>query len=76
MTIYEIKRRVEAIGDTYFGRAEMKTFGQTLKDFKVYKKEDGRYLITAPIRNKEGKVVVGIVSERYFNPANNTLELS
>ena len=74
MTIYEIKRKVEATGDTYFGKAEMKTFGQTLKDFKVYKRVDGRYLLTAPIRNKEGRVVAE--SERYFNPANNKLELS
>ena len=74
MTIYEIKRRVEAIGDTYFGRSEMKTFRQTLKDFKVYKRVDGRYLVTAPMRNREGRVVRE--SERYFNPANNKLELS
>lgn len=74
MKIYEIKRRVEATGNTYFSRAEMKTFGQTLKDFKVYKRADGRYLVTAPMRDREGRVVAE--SERYFNPANNKLELS
>ena len=74
MTIYEIKRRVQATGGNYFGRFEMKTFGQTLKDFKVYKRVDGRYLITAPMRNREGRVIGE--SERYFNPVNNKLELS
>ena len=74
MTIYEIKRKIEATGDTYFGRVEMKTFRQTLKDFKVYKRVNGRYLVTAPIRDREGRVIGQ--SERYFNPANNKLELS
>ena len=50
MTIYEIKRRTEETAPHFFTRDTLKFFGQTMKDFKVYKQADGRFLITAPIR--------------------------
>jgi hypothetical protein len=73
MTISEIKRKTELTAPYYFSRKTMRFFGQTMRDFKVYKQEDGRYLITAPMRNQQG-VVIG-KSERYFNPINNKLEI-
>ena len=74
MTIYDIKYLTQETAPFYFTRKTMKFFNQTMKDFKVYKQEDGRYLITAPMRNYQGKVIGK--SERYFNPLNNKLELN
>lgn len=72
MTISEIKQRTQETSPYYFTRKTMKFFNQTMRDFKVYKQADGRFLITAPMRNSEYKVIG--YSERYFNPANNQLE--
>ncbi len=72
MTIYDIKRKTAETAPYYFSRNTLKFFHQTMKDFKVYKQVDGRYLITAPMRDNSGKVIGS--SERYFNPANNELE--
>ena len=52
MTIYEIKRRLEDSAPQFFSRETLKFFGQTMKDFRVYKQEDGRFLFTAPIRQR------------------------
>lgn len=71
MTIYEIKERTEETQPYFFERKTLKFFGQTMKDFKVYKQDDGRFLITAPIRSG-GKIVGN--TERYFNPETNKLE--
>ena len=76
MTIYEIKRRVEAgaTGNLYFfSRDTMKFFGQTLKDFSVAKLEEGKYLIIALIKS-HGKVVPGVSTKRIFNANTNKLE--
>ena len=73
MTIYDIKYATQETEPYYFTRKTMKFFNQTLKDFKVYKEKDGRYFITAPMKNNSGKVVG--YSERYYNPKNNKLEL-
>ena len=72
MTIYDIKYAVRETKPYYFSRKTMKFFNQTLKDFKVYKQKDGRFLITAPMRNSDHKIIGQ--SERYFNPLTNDLE--
>ena len=67
-TIYEIKARLR--GDShYFTRSSMKFFGQTLKDFKVYAREDGTFEISAPIR-MNGRPT-GHYSKRIFCPVTN-----
>ena len=72
MTISEIKNRTQETSPYFFSRESMKFFGQTMRDFKVYKQNDGRYLITAAMRDNSGKVVGK--TERLFNPLNNELE--
>jgi len=49
----------------------MRFFNQTLKDFKVYKQKDGKFLITAP-SYWNGKLMG--YTERLFNPITNILE--
>lgn len=75
MTIYEIKRRVEEAGNiNFFSPKTMRFFGQTLRDFSVRKVLPGFYRICAPIRDREGKTILGIRTERIFNAETNTLE--
>ena len=50
----------------------MKFFGQTLKDFRVKKQDDGRYKITAPSGSNWEHEHTTV---RFFNPENNELEL-
>ncbi len=38
----------------YFEKKTLKSFGQTMKDFSVYK-EDERVFICAPMRDRSGK---------------------
>ena len=71
LTIYDIKRLTAETAPYFFSRKTMQFFGQTLKDFKVYKQPDGRYLITTPCY-MNGKIIGH--SERYFNPETNNLE--
>jgi len=66
MTIYDIKRLTSETSPYFFSKNTMKFFGQRMSDFKVYKQEDGRYLILAENRHGETK--------RFFNPLNNELE--
>ena len=72
MTIYEIKRRTADNLPYYFSSKTLKFFGQTLKAFKVYKQTDGRYFITCPIRDRNGKIQGH--TERYYNPVTNNLD--
>ena len=72
MTISEIKYLSEEKSPYFFSRDTLKFFHQTMRDFKVYKQKDGRFFITAPMRDHSGKVVGH--TERYFNPINNELE--
>lgn len=72
MTIYEIKRRTEETAPEFFTRGTMKFFGQTLKDYKVYKIDNENYLITAPMRMR-GKVIGH--TRRLFNTETNKLLL-
>lgn len=74
MSIHEIKNMTKETAPHFFERSTMKFFGQNMKSFKVYKQADGRYKITAPMKNSEG-VIMG-ETLRYFNPANNKLEFS
>ena len=79
MTIYEIKRRIEGELPHYFDRKTLKFFGQTMKDFRVYKQEDGKFLFTAPVRQRcriFGSEVWAVTGEtrRIFNPETNKLE--
>ena len=73
MTIQQIKSLSSITAPHYFDKKTMKFFGQKMSDFKVKKQLDGRFLISAPMRNKEG-IVIG-KSERYFNPISNELEI-
>ena len=79
MTIYEIKRRLEDTAPQYFSRESMKFFGQTMKDFRVYKQKDGKFLMVAPIRERtrfSGSEIWATTGQtrRVFNPATNKLE--
>lgn len=65
LTIYDIKRAINKTGSHFFDRETMRFFGQTLKDFKVHKQKDGRYLISAPMR-RLGEVCGK--TEWYYNP--------
>jgi hypothetical protein len=74
MTIYDIKRLTAETSPYFFNRSNMRFFGQTMRSFKVYKQSDGRYKITAPMRNSRGEIMGETL--RYFNPTNNKLELN
>lgn len=79
MTIYEIKRRLEDTAPQYFSRESMKFFGQTMKDFRVYKQKDGKFLMVAPIRERtrfSGSEIWATTGQtrRVFNPETNKLE--
>lgn len=73
MTIYEIKRLTESTSPKYFDRQTLRFFGQTMKDFSVKKQDDGRFKISAIMRDRFSRRIVG-ESIRYFNPTNNNLE--
>ena len=79
MTIYEIKRRLEDTAPQFFSRESMKFFGQTMKDFRVYKQKDGKFLMVAPIRERtrfSGSEIWATTGQtrRIFNPTTNRLE--
>jgi protein associated with RNAse G/E len=71
MTIYEIKELTKNTSPYFFSRDSMRFFGQTLKDFKVYKQKDGKYLVIA----ESGKTwQEKHYTKRLFNPITNELE--
>ena len=72
LTIYDIKRLTSETSPYFFTSKTLKFFGQTMRSFSVKKQEDGRYLITAPVVDRLGRVVGQ--TKRYFNPINNELE--
>lgn len=74
MTIYDIKRDSEAKSPYFFTRNSMRFFGQTLRDFSVKKQPDGRFLISAPMRDRFNNNKLMGHTKRYFNPENNELE--
>lgn len=71
MTIYEIKKLTKETSPYFFDEKTMKFFGQSMRDFKVTKELDGRYMIYAPVISN-GSVVSH--TKRFFNPINNELE--
>jgi hypothetical protein len=71
-TIHEIKRAVADKQPYFFSRATMKFFNQRLSDFSIYKQDDGRWLISAPMRDRNGNLMG--YTRRFFNPAVNDLE--
>lgn len=50
LTIYDIKRLTADTAPHFFDRDSMRFFNQTLKDFHVSKRPDGKYLIWAESR--------------------------
>jgi len=73
LTIYDIKRLTAETAPCFFSRDNMRFAGQTLKDFKVYKQKDGKYLIIAESgKNWSEKHY----TKRLFNPINNELEFT
>lgn len=79
MTIYEIKRRLGDEAPHFFSRNTLRFFGQTMKDFRVYKQKDGRFLFTAPIRERtrfSGSEIWATIgyTRKVFNPETNRIE--
>lgn len=72
MTIYEIKEATKETSPYFFSRNTLRFFGQTMKSFKVAKQEDGRFKITAIMKNPNGCSVGETV--RFYNPTNHELE--
>jgi hypothetical protein len=61
MTIYEIKRNVEASGSHYFSMQTMKFWGQALSKFRIKKISDTTYMIHCKTK------FPGVVSIRYYS---------
>ena len=72
LTIYDIKRMTADTEPYFFSPKTMKFFGQTLKDFSVSKRKDGKYDIVAP-SYQDGKLMG--YSKRIFNPKTRKLEI-
>ena len=72
MTIYDIKTRTQEKQPYFFTRETMRFFHQTMRDFKIKKQPDGKYLISAPMKDNNGKVMG--ITKRLFNPETNNLE--
>jgi hypothetical protein len=73
MTIYDIKRLTESTNPYFFSRKTLSFFGQTMRSFSMSKQPDGKILISAPMRDKATKKVIGN-TQRLFNPITNELE--
>lgn len=79
MTIYDIKNKLMDSAPEFFSRETLKFFGQTMKDFRVFKQKDGKFLLVAPIMGKTRFSSSGIYckvgeTRRVFNPETNKLE--
>ena len=86
MNIYEIKRETQETEPHFFTRKTMKFFNQTLRDFRVKRQPDGRYRISAPIRQSSRRrgseyfhydysEDVMAYTVRFYNPLTKKLEL-
>lgn len=73
MTISEIKNRTSETSPYYFSSKTMKFFGQTMKSFRVSKQLDGRYKISAPMKDRNTGKLMG-ETVRFFNPVTNQLD--
>jgi hypothetical protein len=66
LTIYDIKRLSAETAPYYFTRNTLRFFGQTLRDFSVYKMDGGKtWKIVAEMRDYRGKLMGHSV--RYFD---------
>jgi len=74
-TISDIKYQTAETSPYYFSHNTMKCFGQRMKDFSVRSETDGRFRISAPMRDRYTGKVIG-ESVRFFNPFTKTLDLS
>lgn len=74
MTIFQIVERTRAKQPKFFSPANLKFFRQSLSMFKVQKQPDGRYKISAPMTDHEGKNVGETI--RFFNPKTNDLDFN
>lgn len=72
MDIHEIKERTKKSAPYFFSEDTLRFFGQSLESFNVELEGDGRYRVSAPIKDRDGKRRGETV--RYFNPATNELE--
>lgn len=76
MTIYQIKRNLEAAGNPCFSRDTLKFFNQTMKHFSTKKRKDGKIEIhTKPTLWKflgEGKMMETPV--KIYDPVTNKIE--
>ena len=75
LTIYDIKRLTAETSPYFFVPKTLKFFGQTMRSFSVKKQPDGRYLITAPMKDRTTGREMG-TTKRYFNPTTNELQHS
>ena len=76
MTIEDIKELTAQTAPNFFSTGTLKFFGQTMRSFSVTKQDDGRYLISAPSYwYINGKRTLMGMTERYFNPVTNQLDL-
>ncbi len=73
LTISDIKERTKETAPYYFSKATMKAFGQTMRDFKVKKMPNGKYLMYAPMKDRSSGRMMGY-SMRMFNPETNKLD--
>ena len=72
MTIYEIKERTKETSPHFFDKKTLKFFGQRMSSFKVYKTNNERYEVIAPIIDNQGKRMGE--TKRIFNAKTNELE--
>lgn len=71
MNIHDIASKM--VNEPYFFSADtMKFFHQTMEDFEVERQEDGRYKISAPMKDSSGKYMGETI--RYYNPLTRELE--
>ncbi len=76
MTIEDIKELTAQTAPNFFSTGTLKFFGQTMRSFSVTKQDDGRYFISAPSYwYINGKRTLMGMTERYFNPVTNQLDL-
>jgi hypothetical protein len=70
-SISDIEYAVRETSPYFFSKATLKFFGQTKSSFKVYNEENGKYLISAPMK-VNGRIIG--YTQRHYNPATKKLE--
>ncbi len=71
MNIYDIQNKITN-EPFFFSPDTMRFFGQTMADFEVELQEDGRYKISAPMKDTDGTYRGETV--RFYNPITRKLE--